>query len=157
MENLVPDRKLYLLAQSRQMRSMTPNAPSAVNKYASYSPATATSFLPKLVPQLTGDSVMKRFSISNFTGWGVGSSNTGEAEANVSTNPSVESRMRSSSVPDVIPEPLVPQVSGGLFGSWWNRSATPDPTKVSPLRPDFTGGPDTSHDPAWYVAEIQKL
>ena len=151
MQDLSVDRKLYLLAQNRQMQSQNHLAHSSIpsNKFASYGPSSARSFLPNLVPQLTGgpDSVMKRFSISSLTGWGAGSfgveGDPFEINSNESSSP--------SSMSNLVAEPLVPQTSGGLFGSWWNR-----PTSVQPLRPDLTG-PDTSQGPGWYISEISNL
>lgn len=152
MQDLPLDRKLYLLAQNRQMQSrrQLTQAPIPSNKFASYGPASATSFLPKLVPQLTGgpDSVMKRFSIPNFTGWGVGSS---DEKGSIDSNSS-ESIPHLSPSSNSVSEPVVPQTTGGLFGSWWIRSPS-----VQPLRPYLTGGPDTSQDPSWYVSEISNL
>jgi diaphanous 1 len=153
MQDLPLDRKLYLLAQNRQMQSQRqltqPSIPS--NKFASHGPSSAPSFLPKLVPQLAGrpDSVIKRFSIPTFTGWGGGSSNDEEDSLDVNSN---ESRPHSSLSSLSVSQPVVPQTTGGLFGSWWNRSPS-----VQPLRPDLTGGPDTLQDPSWYISEISNL
>src|ERR1700733_3432945 len=142
MQELPLDRKLYLLAQNRQMQSHSqlPQTPIPPNKFVSYGPSSTRLFLPKLTPQLTGgpDSVMKRFSISSFTGWGAGSSNDEEGFRH--TNPE-SSISRPSSSPNAVLEPVVPQTTGGLFGSWWNRSSS-----AQPLRPDLTGGPETSQD-----------
>lgn len=161
MQSLPVDRKIYLLAQSRQMRTSTNNHSStslaSPSKFASYSPASAVSLLPRLVPQLTGgsgtDSMMKRFSLASITGWG--------------TNPATEPDHDSNApeLTDVVPEPITPQVTGGIFGSWWNRPTSESTnslrSQMSPLRPDITGGsglgPDLAKDPSWYVSEIERL
>jgi len=153
MQELPPDRKLYLMAQNRQMQSHNklPQTPIPPNKFVSYGPSSTRSLLPKLVPQLTGgpDSVMKRFSISSFTGWGAGSSN--DEEEFRDTNPE-GSTSRPSSSSNAVLEPVAPQTTGGLFGSWWNRSSS-----AQPLRSDLTGRPETSQDPGWYISEISNL
>ncbi|KAF8312681.1 hypothetical protein DL93DRAFT_2059759, partial [Clavulina sp. PMI_390] len=149
MENLPVDRKLYLLAQNRQMRSHSSSAPSPVaNRFASYSPSTAPSFFPNIVPQLTGgtDSVMKRFSIATLTGWGTPSA----AQPSVTLDHG--ERSRSSSLSDSSSELMTPQSTGGLFGSWWNRSGS-----AQPIRPDVTGASEITHDPSWYISELNNL
>src|SRR5712672_966042 len=71
MHQLPVDRKLYLLEQHKQYRvaSAKPSSHVAQPSYsATYGPSSAGNLLPRLVPQLTGDSgFMRRLSI---TGWG---------------------------------------------------------------------------------------
>lgn len=152
MRNLPTDRKLYLLAQNRQMRENNQHFSASTNRFASYGPSTATSFLPKLVPQLTGgtDSVMKRFSITSLTGWGV--EQKPELASDTAGSYGDKNRSRAPSMTESSPEPLLAQVTGGLFGSWWNRSAS-----AQSLRPDVTGGLETTRDPEWYISEINQL
>lgn len=152
MRNLPTDRKLYLLTQNRQMRENNQHLSASTNRFASYGPSTATSFLPKLVPQLTGgtDSVMKRFSITSLTGWGVEQKPELASEAAGPHDGQV--RSRAPSMTETPSEPLLAQVTGGLFGSWWNRSAS-----AQPLRADVTGGLEATGGPEWYISEINQL
>lgn len=170
MLNLAPDRKAYLLNQHKesQARAQASAATDTKNRFASYGPSSGGSYLPKLVPQLTGgsSSMMKRFSISSFTGWGGPSEDAGSDHSSaVSSATSISTSDTGKSARTEIapePEPLIQQLTGGLFGSWWNRPAptgtsTWSKSSASPLVPDMTGTAEVMHDTGWYVDEMRNL
>ncbi|EJD01599.1 FH2-domain-containing protein [Fomitiporia mediterranea MF3/22] len=128
MRNMPADRKRYLLRQNRQMRSTVGRESSqSPAQSATIGPARAAPLIPALVPSLTGDGIMKRFSIS---GWG--SSSASETPPDVPSSPKINgttyaaeklSRRESSPAHSDI-APLQPQTTGGLWGSWWASSGT---------------------------------
>lgn len=131
MYDLAPERKRYLLGQSREMKPKPRPTTTNPNYAASYGPASAAALLPRLVPQLTGDAgLMRRFSIAN---WGVASAappvvseesgrSSGEF-ADLGAGGSTQSRGQVQ-VERVVEEmqPLQPQSTGGLWSSWWASS-----------------------------------
>jgi len=142
MYNLPADRKKYLLRQHQQSRatsavpSSSSNSPSRATSGISqtFGPASASQLLPRLVPQLTGDSIMKRFSIA---GWGA-----------AATPPTSTSEQQDTMTKEEAePAQLVPQTTGGLWGGWWASSGG---TKESPK-----GGKKKSDSPEAYVEGIQ--
>lgn len=126
MEDWPIERKRNLLRQNKVYQSMST---SHVNTRRpaiaqSYGPASASGLLPRLVPQLTGDSspsIMKRFSIA---GWGAESSEGKRSSAELKARP--ESPVAQKQ-PD--PEPLQPQAAGGLWSSWWASGAEKSSTQ----------------------------
>jgi diaphanous 1 len=126
------DRKKLLLKNNRQMknnssspRQATQNPSSAV----SYGSPNATNILPRLVPQLTGDAIMRRFSL---TSWGSpttaqpvvtseGNKTSGEFSHGPMVSPQSKSRVQMTKVVEDVP-PIQPQNTGGLWSSWWTSS-----------------------------------
>lgn len=133
MYQLSPDRKRYLLQQNRAYRSATPQSPSKPNPAsysASYGPSSAAALLPRLVPQLTGDALMRRFSV---TGWGSGSISasspvaeetivSGEFDSLVRTKSLGSKTQMEKMVVEEEAKPIQPQTTGGLWSSWWASS-----------------------------------
>jgi len=113
MVNLPLSQKKALLLQDKQMRmGSTRIRPTARNQ--TYSPSSGTGIIPRLVPQLTGDSLMKRLSIS---GWGGAVTHVEQPAAT-----------GLDSIPDakVHPEemqPLQPQSTGSLWSGWWSSTS----------------------------------
>ena len=154
MYRLPAEQKRYLLEQNQASRAstMTRSAAANVSKSATtYGPASAASMLPRLVPQLTGDSsIMRRFSIA---GWG--------ASASVPTNGSPDSPRasvdlslnRRDSIVSVKGSPekhvetpaVQPQATGGLWSSWWTSSGGTIGTQAK----------ETEKTPRWYATGIR--
>ncbi len=167
------DSKRYLIAQNRMHKSTSTlaveNDSQRSPQYsASYGPSSAAALIPKIVPQLTGD-VMKRLSLANL-GWGnvsspTSSDDTGPLHPLAGSLTSireekgnrVEARSgeRELSGNGHIAQPLVPQTTGSLWGSWWATPATP----ASTIPPEKAAG--LSRDPkkpkscAWYVDQLR--
>lgn len=131
MYRLPPEQKRYLLEQNQASRASTLSR-SAGAKAAkspvppsSYGPAGAAAILPRLVPQLTGDSgIMKRFSIA---GWSTGSSSPPPESPRASIDLGNRRRdsmasLRSPTEKAAEPSPLQPQFTGSLWSSWWMSS-----------------------------------
>ena len=122
MYALSPDRKKYLLRQSRQFRSANQREGGQPSYAASYGPSSGGGILPRLVPQLTGDSgLLKRISIM---GWG-----------SPATPLSSDQTLHDGSVHDLpgfLPnspaqpseqlQPLTHQNTGSLWSSWWSSA-----------------------------------
>src|ERR1700756_1234515 len=115
MHQLPVDRKLYLLEQQKQYRvaSAKPHSHGAQPSYSvTYGPSSAGNLLPRLVPQLSGDSgLMKRLSI---TGWGSASaaplsSNSGSNRKGERSDPSSPSTQAYGAKVTDEPQPLQPQ------------------------------------------------
>ena len=150
MHQLSGDRKLYLLDQHRQSRIATPklNSHGAQPPYsATYGPSSAGNLLPRLVPQLTGDSgLIRRLSIG---GWGAttapppstsGSNRKGDwTESNWTTVQEAKATEE--------PQPLQPQTTGGLWSSWWASSGGEKTAS--------RGQPKEGKSPKWYVDGIK--
>jgi diaphanous 1 len=154
MHQLPADRKLYLMEQHKQYRvaSAKPSLHVAQSSYpATYGPSSAGSRLPRLVPQLTGDSgFMRRLSI---TGWG-GSSAASPLSASGSNRKGEKLEPNSQFAPvhganaTEEPQPLQPQTTGGLWSSWWVSSGG---------EKTATQGKNTKEakTPKWYVDRIK--
>ncbi len=157
MYRLPPEQKRYLLEQNNASRASTLSRGSAARTNratataSTYGPSSAAAILPRLVPQLTGDSgIMKRFSIA---GWGA-SAPTPASATPESPRSSVDltSKRRESiaslrSVTDkAIEAPtLQPQSTGGLWSSWWNTSGGASGSQAR----------ETEKTANWYAAGIR--
>lgn len=124
MRALPHDRKKTLLRQNQQFKSSTTQVTSHPAYSASYGPASAAALLPKLVPQLTGDSgLMRRFSIVS---WGSTATAAPTVVSSESRNSGEFSRTAGSQdqITKVSEEmqPLQAQTTGGLWSSWWASS-----------------------------------
>lgn len=146
MYALPMDRKKYLLQSNRQTKGGTQSSPpkQAGNRQnpshaASYGPSSAVNLLPRLVPQLTGDSgIMRRFSIAN---WGSGTTaqpvvtsetnrTSGEFSHGPTASPQGKSKAQMSRVVEDA-QPIQPQSTGGLWSSWWTSSGGDKTTPTS--------------------------
>ncbi|KZV82357.1 FH2-domain-containing protein [Exidia glandulosa HHB12029] len=172
MLDLPVARKRYLLKQHIQMRSSSNIAsmsspPQQPQYSASYGPASASALLPRLVPQLTGDSgVFKRFSIVG--GWGAAASTptTSSPLAAHSEIPEPTSASsstgtgtmrggrpmspveRTASPPPIIEaQPLIPQTTGGIWSGWFMSSKP----KVAEKPADKSKGQTAE----WYVEGLK--
>lgn len=167
MYELSKERKKYLLRQNREFRSASSSrAPSTrvgghhnnqPSYAASYSPASAAALLPRLVPQLTGDSgLMRRFSIA---GWGAGStappvvsteSNRSSGEFDNGGAKGKGKAQVEKLAEDMQPiQPLQPQSTGGLWSSWWASSGGEKTGTTE------KGSKDTTKSASWYVDGIR--
>lgn len=113
MHQLPVARKLYLLEQHNQYRvaSAKPHSHVAQPSYpATYGPSSAGNLLPRLVPQLSGDSgIMKRLSI---TGWGAASAASGSNRKGERPVPSSPSTQTNGAKATEELQPLQPQTTG---------------------------------------------
>lgn len=152
MHQLPADRKLYLLEQHKQFRltSAKPRSHVAQSSYpVTYGPSSASNLLPRLVPQLTGDSgLIKRLSI---TGWG-GASATSPSPASVSNRKgeTPEFSCASDAQPTEGLQPLQPQTTGGLWSSWWVSSGGEKNAAAQ-----SKGLVKEARTPKWYVDNIE--
>ena len=150
MRHLPVDRKKYLLRQNREFGSMSKalarqSSIPGIQQPATIGPSSSGVILPRLVPQLTGNGLMNRLSV-----WGSSSSPTPPTPTAESDPPinadttttanklaTVKSR-KSIDGTDADLQPLQPQTTGGLWGSWWTSSGgTADKTQ--------------KQTPKWYV------
>ena len=113
-------------------------------------PASAAAILPRLVPQITGDSgIMKRFSIA---AWGPSAPVAPSPPESPRSSVDLGGRRRDSMIPvkslgDKVaetPTTLQPQTTGGLWSSWWSSSGgTVDKSK------------ETEKTANWYASGIR--
>jgi diaphanous 1 len=153
MYNLPADRKRYLLKQNKEVRAATVSRASGAKSEhasqtpysASYGPASAAAFIPRIVPQITGDNgLMKRFSMAS---WGSGSitnpsppqtptqSQTTLMRSDTGESPSVSPRVSEES------KSVRSQSTGGMWSNWWTSSGGDSNT-------------EKSKTPLWYVDGI---
>jgi len=152
MHQLPADRKLYLLEQHKQYRlaSVKPHPHVDQPSYPiTYGPSSAGNLLPRLVPQLTGDSgLMRRLSM---TGWGA--TNTTSSSASTSTRkgemPGLSWTSTQTQATEV-PQPLQPQTTGGLWSSWWVSSGG-----EKSVTGQSKGLAKETKAPKWYVDSIK--
>lgn len=132
MYSLPPSRKRYLLKQNSALRAsipkQPPGSPTSPSYAASYGPSSASALLPRLVPQLTGDTgLMRRLSMA---GWGASAPPvvTAESPQRTSGEFDVALDLKSSRKAQLEraaeAQPLQPQMTGSLWGSWWTSSST---------------------------------
>lgn len=149
MHQLPVARKLYLLEQHNQYRVASAKSHSHVAQAsypATYGPSSAGNLLPRLVPQLTGDSgLMKRLSI---TGWGASSVASSSNRKGERPDPSSPSTQASGAKATEEPQPLQPQTTGGLWSSWWVSSGG---EKNATAQSKIT----EAKTPKWYVDGIK--
>jgi len=161
MYQLAPERKKYLLHQNRQFRSTSTSiqasskAPLNQGYAASYGPASATTLLPRLAPTLTGDltspgggSIMKRFSIAGIWGGPASSSSQTSVPTPITESPYPPPPETPTSPTPAVPEalPIVPQITGSLWGNWWSSA---------PKEPDKSKEAAKPKTAAWYVDGIR--
>ncbi|KAL5507835.1 hypothetical protein ACEPAH_5453 [Sanghuangporus vaninii] len=157
MRNMPIDRKRYLLRQNRQLRSMAGGkpAPQTSLQSATIGPARAAPIVPSIVPNMTGDGIMKRFSLSS---WG-SSPSAGEPSSGTPSSPRANGSL--SSYEKTIAKDagsndaalLQPQTTGGLWGSWWTSSGT-DSWMTSLSKSRAPGAKDTSST-AYYAEGLR--
>lgn len=158
--NLPSDQKQYLMQQNKDAFSKASVSKassksthvSKPSQSATYGPSSGATHSP-LTPQLTGNALMKRFSI---VGWRAASptpSATSEDGNHLNTDANtIESSSkkpqteRSNSIP-----PLQPQSTGSLWSSWWATSGG----EKGPAAGDKGANNDTMRSPSWYVSGIQ--
>lgn len=157
MYDLAPERKRYLLGQSRQSKPKAPTTPPKTPGYAaSYGPSSAAALLPRLVPQLTGDALMRRFSI---TGWGAATpappvvasasaDSSGEFDFGAGGTPQGKGQAQAEKIVEEM-QPLQPQSTGGLWSGWWASSGGDKPGSAS------GGSKETVKSAKWYVDGLQ--
>jgi len=131
MRQLPLDRKKYLLRQNREFGSMSKASArqSSVRHPATIGPSGSGTILPRMVPQLTGNGLMNRFSV-----WGSSSSSTPPAPTIESEQPADPDTVATINRPATVRGrksidgtdgdllPLQPQTTGGLWSSWWTSS-----------------------------------
>ena len=139
MRKLPPDRKRYLIQQNRFLKGgVASGSPSQPSHTVSLGPARASSILPALMPQLTGEfGLMRRLSSS----W-----NASPAVENIPVAPEPPDAINNGSEMSLVE----PQTTGSLWSSWWSTSsddAGPSQKPV-PSREEKT--------PSYYVEAIER-
>ena len=154
MYKLPPEQRRYLIEKNTETRASTLSKSSGgkvatnhAQQASTYSPGSGSGLIPRLVPQLTGDSgIMKRFSI---VGWGGSSSPPLGSPRSSSDFGSVRRGSLSNTVQAQSAEAqtLQPQTTGGLWSSWWASSGGDKTSKVQDK--------ETEKTPEWYVDGIK--
>lgn len=157
MYELSGTHKKYLLEQNggfrsnRSQSSSTSTHNSQASYAASYGPSSGSALLPRLVPQLTGDSgLMRRFSL---TGWGAGgtapplvTSEPDRSSGEFASSPTSKGKARVEKGAEEL-QLIQPQTTGSLWGSWWTSSGGENVQKP--------GTKDTSKSARWYVDALR--
>ncbi|PPQ71093.1 hypothetical protein CVT24_009844, partial [Panaeolus cyanescens] len=151
-------QKKYLLRQHRDFKgSGSPSSPdrNQTAYAASYGPSSGSALLPRLIPQLTGDSgLMRRLSI---VGWGSGystgpvvasdSSNTAEINSPISTPGKVQAHV--SKLAEDMP-PIQPQSTGGIWSSLWALSGGERSSHLE------NGSKEATKAARWYIDNLKQ-
>ena len=154
MYALPPERKRYLVRQNHDFKftnRQAPASPQAAHS-PSFGPANASGLLPRLIPQLTGETgLIRRFSV---IGWGSGATSTAVPPlvSPSSTGPSGEFNSNSSlqgnfqaHITKVAEDmqPLEAQSTGSLWTSWW--------ASAGGERPEKNGENESAQSAKWYI------
>jgi len=127
MYRLPASKKWQLIEQARASRlsldGMASRSPQST--YSTFGTSSGGALIPRLVPQLTGDSgILKRFSMATWGASGAAPSVT-SPDLNQSSGEfdlgSGNSRAQVEKVAEVIP-PLQYQTTGTMFSRWWASS-----------------------------------
>jgi len=154
MYELSTNHKKYLLEQHRGSRpnatqSLVSGRNSQRSHAASYGPSSSSALLPRLVPQLTGDAgLARRFSLA---GWGAGGTApliSSEPDRSSGEFSSGVGNKRRKKVGEL--QPIRPQTTGGLWGSWWASSGGEN---IVPG--EKAGTKETSRSAKWYVEALR--
>lgn len=136
MRSMPLERKQYLLLQSKQSRSVmgTPSSSQSSDRISSPGVASIDGVRSPISPQVTGSGLLKRFSI-----WGSTSASP------VVPNPIQEPESKEAGHELL---PIVPQITGSLWGNWWSGSPreTEKPKETDRSKPNST---------EWYVDGIR--
>jgi diaphanous 1 len=132
MREMTWDRKKYLIMQGKSRAPGTPTSPTNNASSATVGPASASSLVPKLLPQLTG-SALGKFSVARFGSWTAASAPAGAAAAlsagelspKGSIKRHVSSGSRRTSLEPTAEEPSSPIPKGSLWASWWGAPGQP--------------------------------
>lgn len=149
MYALSPDRKKYLLRQSQQFRTVDQRQGGQPPYAASYGPSSGGGILPRLVPQLTGDSgLLKRISIM---GWGSPStqSSSDQSGHDGSVHDLPRSPPNSPARPSEELQPLMHQNTGSLWSGWWSSAGG---EKLSPSDNSRSGELKSA---TWYIDSLK--
>ena len=156
MYKLPPEQRRYLVEKNSESRASTLSKGSGTKasiyaqQASTYSPASGSGLMPRLVPQLTGDSgLMKRFSIA---GWGSTSSSPPSGSPRSSADFGSmrrDSISRASPIQPLESQPVQSQSTGGLWSSWWASSGG-EKSGVNK-----TQDKETEKTPQWYVDGIR--
>lgn len=152
MYKLPVSQKRYLIKQHIETHSGTLSRASGATRStnhaaqaSTFSPGSGSGIIPKLVPQLTGDTgFMKRFSIA---GWAASSSppESRRSSADIAVkrhDTGGQAKIIGDQIPET-PMPIVPQSTGGLWSSWWASSGGDKVQK------------ETEKTPRWYADVIR--
>ncbi|KZT71430.1 FH2-domain-containing protein [Daedalea quercina L-15889] len=155
MHQLPLEKKQFLLHNQTISRSSTVSRATGARQTAvqtsvpsTYGPASASALLPRLVPQLTGDSgIMKRLSIASWGSAGSSSPSPAQRSSGDFTHRRRDSAGSTKSQVDGATPTLQPQSTGGLWSSWWASSGG---EKGAAL-----GAKEAEKTPKWYVDGIR--
>ncbi|KAK0190552.1 armadillo-type protein [Armillaria mellea] len=139
MLTMSPERKRTILSQHKLMKAGTTGSVRGPAHVQSYGPSSAAGIMPRIVPQLTGDGLMKRFSI-----WGAAPAAPPVVSEESHTSGEFD-KGRKGSIDKIAeePKPVLPQSTGGRWSSWWSLSSG-----------DRSGVGDSralENSPKWYV------
>lgn len=110
MRSMSLERKQYLIHQSRQSKSVL-GTPSQTSHQASSQGFNGASSVTLISPQYTGG-IMKRLSL-----WGASTSSP-----STSTSPAQATTGSPGKETSTEALPIVPQITGSLWGNWWSSS-----------------------------------
>jgi diaphanous 1 len=136
MRSMPLERKKYLLLQSKQSRSVMGTPSSSQSSHQASSPGVASidGVRSPISPQVTGSGLLKRFSL-----WG-----------SASASPIVSTPIQEPENTEAAQEflPIVPQITGSLWGNWWSGSPreAEKPKETDRSKPNST---------EWYVDGIR--
>jgi hypothetical protein len=155
MYELSATHKKYLLEQHRGSRTnATPSSMvSSHNSQLSYAASSGSALLPRLVPQLTGDAgLMRRFSLAGWAGGTappIVSSEHARSSGEFFSSATGKGRAQVETFVEEL-QPIQPQTTGSLWGSWWASSGGED---VIPVQK--AGTKETYKSAKWYVEALR--
>ncbi|KAJ4496810.1 formin homology 2 domain-containing protein [Lentinula lateritia] len=142
IQALSQEKKKFLAKQNQHLISSSPKSSPTRNQ--TFGPSSGGGLMPRLVPHLTGDSVMRRLSL---TSWNNPSEETAD-QSSVTDSPHTQTA--TVIAPDPDPQPVASQSTGSLWSSLWILSGGDKSDKYS------SDNDKKKTKPAkWYVDQLK--
>ncbi|KAJ3796793.1 armadillo-type protein [Lentinula aff. detonsa] len=146
IQALSPEKKKFLVKQNQHLiHSSSPKSSPTRNQ--TFGPSSGGGLIPRLAPHLTGDSVMRRLSLSSWN-----STSLEETLDQATATDSSQTQMPTNSVTatESHPQPVASQSTGSLWSSLWMLSGGDKSDRYS-----SDGDKKKTKSAKWYVDQLK--